>query len=155
MNARCLRKTDFEACWNIFYEVFERHEDEVFLTAWISLNPALSFVIEMDGEIGAFLLTRETHVEFIGVKKTHQGKGLGTTLLHNLLDKCKRESISVSLVPSNSDPKLIRWYENHGFRLTGEYTEKNEMIMVYEYLKLTRERALTYVRPQILTSVSI
>jgi ribosomal protein S18 acetylase RimI-like enzyme len=132
MKVRYLKKTDFYECWRIFYKVFERHEDEAFLNAWISYNPALSYVIIIDDEIGAFLLTRETHIEFIGVKRTHQGKGIGTILLHSLLDRCKRENLSVSLVPSNSDPKLIRWYEKHGFVRTYTYTSIGEEIMIWD-----------------------
>ena len=128
---RYLLKTDFEECWTIFYSVFERHEDEVFLSAWKEQNPFLSFVLYEGHRIEAFLLTRGTHVEFIGVKKDHQGKGLGTILLHNLLDRCKRDSISISLVPSNSNPKLIRWYESNGFRKTGNYVNPKEQILVF------------------------
>ena len=134
MKVRCLKKTDFDDCWNIFYKVFGRHEDEAFLNAWISLNPALSYcVVNETGETEGFLITSDTDnslfIEFIGISPDSQGKGLGTILLHNLLDECKRECLSVSLVPSNSDPKLIRWYEKHGFVRTYTYTSKGEEIM--------------------------
>ena len=146
--------SDFEECWKIFYSVFERHEDEIFLTAWKSMNPALSFVIEINDETIAFLLTRETHIEFIGVAKEHQGKSLGTILLHSLLEacgkttgqcvlpssefsdegkinRCKRGHLSISLVPSNSDPKLIRWYEKNGFIRTNTFINKKEQLMIF------------------------
>jgi ribosomal protein S18 acetylase RimI-like enzyme len=159
MTVRYLRKTDFDQCWNIFYKVFERHEDEPFLNAWIHYNPALSYCIEGKNGIEAFLLTKEHygfqkhssananavencswldrvenskehHIEFIGVNPDSQGRGLGTILLHSLLDRCKRESLSITLVPSNSDPRLIQWYEKHGFRKSGLYTKDNEVVMI-------------------------
>ena len=132
MTLRYLKKTDFDEIWNIFYKVFERHEDEAFLNAWIHYNPALSYCIIGKNGIEAFLLTKERHIEFIGVNPDSQGKGLGTILLHSLLDRCKRESLSVSLVPSNSDPKLVQWYEKYGFRKTNTLTEQNEVLMIHD-----------------------
>ena len=128
---RYLQKSDFDACWNIFFKVFERHEDEAFLNAWISYNPALSFVVIDDYDrTEGFLLTRDRHLEFIGIHPNSQGKGLGTILLHSLLDRCKRDIYKITLVPSNSDPKLIRWYEKHGFRKTNTFTKNNEPLLI-------------------------
>lgn len=130
MKVRYLKKTDFDDVYSIFYKVFDRHEDEAFLNAWIHYNPALSYcVVSEKGEIKGFLLCQEHHIEFIGIHPESQGKGLGTILLHNLLDKCKRERLRITLEPSNSDPKLIRWYEKHGFLRTHTYNSKGEEIM--------------------------
>lgn len=132
---RCLQKSDFEEIWNIFFKVFERHEDEAFLNAWIHYNPALSYCVESENGIEGFLLSSNTNecifIEFIGIHPNSQGKGLGTILLHNLLDECKRDDLSVSLVPSNSDPRLICWYEKHGFKKSGLFTKENEVIMIH------------------------
>ena len=144
VTVRYLQKTDFDQCWNIFYKVFCRHEDEAFLNAWIHYNPALSYCVvnESETNIEGFLLSTNAknsiHIEFIGIDSNSQGKGLGTILLHSLLDRCKRENLSVSLVPSNSDPKLIRWYEKHGFQRTNTYTPIGEEIMIWQEVSINQ-----------------
>ena len=144
----------------IFLQTFERHEDLAFARAWSVFSPELSEVcIERERVIG-FLLVSGKHLEFIGIDPQAQGSGLGTALLHSLLDKCKRDSsrqgfqthssasenanentggtsrvensssrpFSITLVPSNSDPRLISWYSKHGFRQIG-FTKEGEPLM--------------------------
>jgi ribosomal protein S18 acetylase RimI-like enzyme len=158
MTLRYLKKTDFDDIWRIFYKVFGRHEDEAFLNAWIHYNPALSYcIVNKEDNPEAFLITKEHHIEFIGVNPDSQGKGLGTILLHSLLDRCKRENLSVSLVPSNSDPNLVLWYEKHGFRKTTSLTEQNEVVMIHDqYLNNNPPlppytRSILYVSAQMYT----
>ena len=114
MRVRKMRENDFPSVAAIFYKVFERHEDDAFANAWLKFNPTLSLVAEEKDVLG-FLLVTGTHIEFLGVSPDAQGKGVGTTLLHSLLDKCKRRLVNVTLVPSNNSPMLISWYIRHGF----------------------------------------
>lgn len=58
---------------------------------------------------------REPHVylPYIGVTPAAQGRGLGTTLLQPVLDRCDREGLPAYLEASN--PRSARLYERLGF----------------------------------------
>ena len=57
------------------------------------------------------------HLPFIGVDPFHQGKGYGAALMQHALVPCDRDHTLAYLEASN--PKNIRLYERHGFKLLG------------------------------------
>ncbi len=115
MGVRSMKESDFPSIQSIFVNVFDRHEDLAFEKAWKNCNYDLSLVYESKEDVYGFLLVSNTHLEFLGVDPRAQGNGIGTTLLHSLLDKCKRRLVNLTLVPSNNSPTLVRWYLRHGF----------------------------------------
>jgi ribosomal protein S18 acetylase RimI-like enzyme len=58
------------------------------------------------------------YLPFIGIDPRHQGRGLGSTLLGHTLAECDREGVAVYLEASN--PRIVPFYERHGFQLHGE-----------------------------------
>jgi ribosomal protein S18 acetylase RimI-like enzyme len=54
----------------------------------------------------------------LGVDPAHQGRGIGSALLHEVLARCDAEAAAAYLEAST--PKNARLYERHGFRVTEE-----------------------------------
>jgi ribosomal protein S18 acetylase RimI-like enzyme len=58
------------------------------------------------------------YLAMIGVDAAHQGKGLGSRLMHGALARCDEEGLIGYLESSN--PANIPLYERHGFRVIAE-----------------------------------
>jgi ribosomal protein S18 acetylase RimI-like enzyme len=58
------------------------------------------------------------YLYLLGVHPNHQSQGLGTALLHTMLERCDREQMPAYLEASN--PRNIPFYLRHGFRITRE-----------------------------------
>ncbi len=132
MKVRNLTENDYPQIVDIFHKVFERHEDYAFERAWLHKNLSLSVLAEEEKRVCGFLLVSSTHLEFLGVDPDYQGNRIGTTLLHSLLDKCKRRLVSLTLVPSNNSPQLISWYVRNGFRPLGYRDKELWMELIFE-----------------------
>ncbi|MCA1841709.1 MAG: GNAT family N-acetyltransferase [Actinobacteria bacterium] len=58
------------------------------------------------------------YLAFLGVEPAHQGRGIGSKLMHPVLSRCDRESIPAYLEAST--PRSRALYERHGFELIEE-----------------------------------
>jgi GNAT superfamily N-acetyltransferase len=54
----------------------------------------------------------------LGTASSHQSKGLGSTLIREVLDRCDRQGIGAYLESSNI--RNVPFYERHGFRVLTE-----------------------------------
>ena len=52
----------------------------------------------------------------LGTSSAHQGKGLGSKMMRDVLDRCDRQGLGVYLESSNI--RNVPFYERHGFRVT-------------------------------------
>jgi GNAT superfamily N-acetyltransferase len=59
----------------------------------------------------------------LGTAPEHQGKGIGSALVHPILQKCDEEGIPAYL--ESSKESNVPFYERHGFRVTSEINIKN------------------------------
>lgn len=78
--------------------------------------------IEEDGTLVAYggVITAEpAEILTLGVARTHQRRGLGSALLHDLLAIAARHAREVFLEVRVSDDVARRLYERHGFRAVG------------------------------------
>ncbi|MEO0826477.1 MAG: GNAT family N-acetyltransferase [Cyanobacteria bacterium J06635_15] len=57
------------------------------------------------------------YLPLLGVDPRHQSQGLGSVLLHAVLDKCDRDRLPAYLESSN--PENIPFYQHHGFEVIG------------------------------------
>jgi [ribosomal protein S18]-alanine N-acetyltransferase len=72
------------------------------------------------GYAGLAILAHEAHVLTIGVSVRHQGRGIGTALLRNLLAEADRRGASSVLLDVRVDNEAAqRIYQRHGFRPIG------------------------------------
>jgi ribosomal protein S18 acetylase RimI-like enzyme len=91
--------------------------------------------------LAGFMLVRwkpgdDWHIEFLGVNPQCQKGGIGTTLLHALLEYCKQNQSRATLIPVD-DPRLIQWYKKQGFVECGpprksSYTGDLEQVMEFK-----------------------
>ncbi len=58
-------------------------------------------------------------LHFLGVEPDRQGRGVGSSLLAHVLDRCDREGAYAYLDATSERNR--RLYERHGFEATGEY----------------------------------
>lgn len=57
------------------------------------------------------------HLPLIGVDSEHQGRGIGSALLRNMLERCDQEGLPAYLEATS--PRNILLYVRHGFEATG------------------------------------
>ena len=63
------------------------------------------------------------YLAVLGTATEHQGKGVGSTLITPILEKCDAEGMPAYL--ESSKESNIPFYNRHGFKVTGEVTTKN------------------------------
>ncbi|NOQ56219.1 MAG: GNAT family N-acetyltransferase [Nanohaloarchaea archaeon] len=65
--------------------------------------------------------TGSVFIESIAVKKTFQGKGIGTALIEHLMTYCKKKKIPIIHLGTSDkeDNKAIAFYKRQGFRKVG------------------------------------
>lgn len=78
----------------------------------------LPSVFEMLEEMGRYHIEEDHwYLAMVGVDPSHQGKGLGSSLLSFALSKCDEAGLPAYLESSN--PANVPLYERHGFRVLG------------------------------------
>lgn len=55
------------------------------------------------------------HLWFIGIESSMQGNGIGSKMIHALMDICKKKKLPIYLETSNS--RNLKFYESNGFKL--------------------------------------
>lgn len=99
--------------------------DEHAQDAWfeLSLRDADVFVVELDGAaVGALAHKREPdclHLIELQIAPEHQGQGLGSALLCELLGEARRESVAIRLRVLHENHRARHLYERHRFVVTG------------------------------------
>jgi hypothetical protein len=110
---RPLKQTDFSAVKRLFHEAFDPTEDKHLHPVWRQRREGASLGIWCDGCLMGAALVRGTMLEYICVSTASRGGGFGTQLLQAVMAL----SPALHLTPVN-DPRVIRWYESQGFRLS-------------------------------------
>lgn len=73
----------------------------------------------------------EYYIGCLGVKKEHQGQGIGTLLMKKFMSECP-DWKALTLVTPIDKKENIRFYtERFGFKITGE--EKDGTVVVYQF----------------------
>ena len=87
----------------------------------------LSFVAEVNGQMVGFILARLEFlyipfvevclIDAVGVDPEYQGRRIGSTLVHKLIDRCRLEDIdTIRALVAQDDEPLRRFVEYLGFR---------------------------------------
>ena len=66
----------------------------------------------------AHIVEPHWYLSVLGAETAHQGKGVGSSLMAPVLHRCDAEGLPAYL--ESSKESNIRFYERHGFQLTGE-----------------------------------
>jgi ribosomal protein S18 acetylase RimI-like enzyme len=141
------RREQLPGIFSVFTEAFQRH-DETYTAGehtgaalWAppgqapvdedfadEFNERLEQAAGADGErfFAVAELVDEHHphgsfcfLQFLGVEPESQGRGIGSALLTEVLERCDREGVRAYL--DATSPHNKRLYERHGFRTSGEY----------------------------------
>jgi GNAT superfamily N-acetyltransferase len=59
------------------------------------------------------------HLNMIGVGRSHQGGGLGSRLLDHVQELSRGRGDSQGVTLTTETPSNVRWYERHGYEITG------------------------------------
>ena len=112
---RCkpLRLHNYKEVKSIFYDTFDLHDDPDFFYAWRNRNQRSSMGLFYRGTLIGFGLVSGNKLYFLAIAASFRGNGTGSILLNAIL----RTMPSCYLTPIN-DPRLIAWYERHGFRIS-------------------------------------
>ena len=119
--------SDFDKFWN--YNVFKselQSENSKYLVA--KLNT------EIIGFAGIKIILDEADVMNIVIKKIYRNQGVGTLLLNEIINLCKKQNLnSVSLEVNETNSSAIHLYENFGFKKVGDrkkyYNGSNAILM--------------------------
>ncbi len=114
-NVKPLKLHHYKEVKSIFYDTFDLHYDPDFFAAWRNRNQRSSMGLFYRGTLIGFGLVAGSKLYFLAIARTFRGNGTGSLLLNAIL----RTMTSCHLTPIN-DPRLIAWYERHGFRISQE-----------------------------------
>ncbi len=112
-NVRPLKLHHYKEVKSIFYDTFDLHDEVDFFAAWRNRNQRSSMGLFYRGTLIGFGLVAGSKLWFLAIAQTFRGNGTGSLLLNAIL----RTMTSCYLTPIN-DPRLIAWYERHGFRIS-------------------------------------
>ena len=112
---RPLKQADFSAVKRLFHESFDPSEDKHLHPVWKRRREDASLGIWHGDCLVAAAIVRDHMLEYICVSSTARGGGIGTQLLQAVIAL----SPALHLTPVN-DPRVIRWYESQGFRLSSQ-----------------------------------
>lgn len=76
------------------------------------------------------------YIWFIGIKKNHQGKGIGSAMLHELINNSDRENLPIYL--ETSVLANLHFYQKHGFEVYHETGEEVFGFKLYFLRRLSR-----------------
>jgi GNAT superfamily N-acetyltransferase len=122
---RPLKQIDFSAVKRLFHEAFDQSEDKHLHPVWKQRREDASLGIWHGDCLVAAAIVRGTMLEYICVSSTARGSGIGTQLLQAVMAL----SPALHLTPVN-DPRVIRWYESQGFRLSSQNSRGDRKIYV-------------------------
>jgi len=101
-----------------FGEWDDAFQRDMFFTKWDTYRPAE--IIELNGQrIGVVILERKAEYHWlqeIQVTRTHQGNGLGTEILKNLMGAAKLDGKPLRLQVLHENYRAKRLYERLGFQ---------------------------------------
>jgi ribosomal protein S18 acetylase RimI-like enzyme len=92
-------------------------------------------VVEVDGEMVGYQISTAGpmggHLARLAVLPSYQGKGIGSALVHDVLEKFERRgTVRVTVNTQRDNHSSLRMYEKAGFRPT------SEIYPVYQYIRM-------------------
>jgi len=111
----------------LFRSIFDQSEDRFFSQAWRTRSLALGVTEPVTETLLAAAIVCGNKLEYIFVSEAHQGAGIGSLLLKELLQR----KPALYLVPIQN-PDVFRWYERHGFHIESRFKQPSLYIM-YPY----------------------
>jgi ribosomal protein S18 acetylase RimI-like enzyme len=115
---RQLLPNEKEIVFSLFKSIFDSSEEPYFEQTWKKRSSSSVGVFSPRGEMRGFALVVGNEIKYIGIAKRYQGRGYGSDLLHEAVQRTLHGVIrSVFLVPVDT-PTVIEWYKKRGFALS-------------------------------------
>jgi len=108
-----LKQTHYTAAKRLHQDIFSIEEDPYFKSAWKNRDRKASLGFWEEGSLVGAAICSRGKLEYIYVHHAYRGSGIGTQLLHAVLEI----SPNIYLVSVN-DSDVHRWYVKNGFRLS-------------------------------------
>ena len=117
-----LLEGDFPAVKRIYGEAFDMTVNNLddLQVSWDTRSRENSYGIFTQDTLSGFVLGSfhkksgaNLYIDYIAVDVESRGQGLGTQLIHHLIDKCSREHRGMHLFPDSFE--LAAWYKTFGF----------------------------------------
>lgn len=123
-----MNKKDFDSFFNILDNSFPQNERRDYFSQknLLSISKYRPFVFKENDEVLALMATWEfddfVYVEHLAVDSKLRGKGVGTSLIKNYLNKCNKK-VFLEVEPPNCDTskKRISFYKKIGFSFNDFY----------------------------------
>ncbi len=97
-------------------------------------DPARRQIIEIDGQnAGVLVVERRAdslYLELIELLPAFQGRGVGTAILRQLIDRARAEGVPLTLHVLRSNDAARRLYERLGLRVVAEESDRSRMATV-------------------------
>ena len=94
-------------------------------------NPSRRQIIQVDGQDAGVLVVErradELYLELIELLPAFQGRGVGTAILHGLIDRARAEGVPLTLHVLRSNDDARRLYERLGLRVVAEESDRSRM----------------------------
>lgn len=117
-------RSSVEATWG-WDDAFQ---EEHFRTRWAPSNRQIIVVDDVDvGTITLEMSPTECFLGLIEIHPEHQGRGIGSTIIRDILANAHRRKLPVGLHVLKANPKARRLYERLGFQITEEREERYVM----------------------------
>lgn len=108
------------------------HEDwqaEYFLKKY---DPATRSILQVDGEDAGVIMLEVSkegyYLSLIEILPKFQNCGLGSAVLHHLIEITQKENLPLSLHVLKTNHRAYRWYERLGFKVVDEEAHRYKMI---------------------------
>ncbi|NIQ07232.1 MAG: GNAT family N-acetyltransferase [Candidatus Korarchaeota archaeon] len=123
MKIRELKMKDYEQVYELWSAAgieLKKSDERPGIQRMINRNPKTCLVGVKNGEIVAAVLGgfdgRRGFIHHMAVKPSHQGEGLGSKLLKELLMRFKKQRvIKLHLFVQKENKEVIGFYKDHGF----------------------------------------
>lgn len=107
-----------EIVFSLFKSIFDSSEVPYFDATWKGRSPSSVGLFSRRGELRGFALVVGNEIKYIGIAKRYQGRGYGSDLLHEVVQRTLHGVVrSVWLIPVD-DPTVMNWYIKRGFALS-------------------------------------
>lgn len=77
----------------------------------------------------------ETPSFSISVLKEYRGRGIGTALMTNMIERLRKKGYQRASLGVSKKNYAVRMYEKVGFRIVGDGADETEYLMIYEFWK--------------------
>jgi len=101
--------------------------------------------VQKEQLIGTLSMVNMSHIALLFVNSEMQGQGIGNSLIQFGINRCLEDYPDIKAITVNSSPNSLSFYQNIGFEIVGEETNKKGMRFIPMRKMIDKENQLTTV----------